>query len=77
MSAERVWACWCVWGGVRWGGCSSGAAGVPTPHSLALCFMAGPLGLLSHLATKALARALFKRRGGGGSRDEGYVVYRF
>ena len=29
-------------------------AGVPTQHSLILCFMVGPLGILSHLLTLAL-----------------------
>lgn len=27
---------------------------VPTAHSVLLCFMVGPLGLLSHLLTRAL-----------------------
>ena len=31
-------------------------AGVPTQHSLILCFMVGPLGILSHLLTFALWR---------------------
>jgi hypothetical protein len=35
---------------------------VPTAHSILLCFMVGPLGLLSHLATRALVLA---RRTGG------------
>ncbi|KXZ45237.1 hypothetical protein GPECTOR_57g527 [Gonium pectorale] len=33
-------------------------AGIPTAHSVLLCAAAGPLGLLSHLATKALSRAV-------------------
>lgn len=49
--------------------------GVPTRHSAILCFMAGPLGLLSHLLTKALWRAA--GWGGGGRRGGEYVVYRF
>ena len=36
-------------------------ARVPTPHSLALCFMFGPLGVLSHLLTRWAAAKL---RGG-------------
>jgi len=32
--------------------------GVPTPHSVLLCFMFGPLGLLSHAATCAALEAL-------------------
>ena len=31
-------------------------AGVPTQHSLVLCFMVGPLGILSHLLTSAFWR---------------------
>jgi hypothetical protein len=27
---------------------------VPTAHSVLLCFMVGPLGLLSHLATRVI-----------------------
>jgi hypothetical protein len=34
---------------------------VPTRHSVALCFMFGPLGLLSHGLTRAGARALQRR----------------
>jgi len=30
--------------------------GIPTPHSLILCFMVGPLGILSHLLTSKLWR---------------------
>ena len=30
--------------------------GIPTPHSLVLCFMVGPLGILSHLLTSKLWR---------------------
>ena len=37
-------------------------AGVPAAHSLVLCMMAGPLGLVSHAATKTLAAALRERR---------------
>jgi len=33
---------------------------VYTAHSVALCFMFGPLGLMSHLVTKAVVA--FKRR---------------
>jgi hypothetical protein len=33
---------------------------VPTAHSVLLCFMVGPLGLLSHLATRM---AVLKSRG--------------
>lgn len=33
------------------------ARGVATAHSVVLCFFAGPLGLLSHLATCAVAAA--------------------
>ncbi len=34
---------------------------VPTRHSVALCFMFGPLGLLSHGLTRAAARAAARR----------------
>ena len=45
---------------------------VPTWHSAILCFMAAPLGLLCHLATKALVLGW---RGHG--REQQYVTYRF
>ncbi|EFN55916.1 hypothetical protein CHLNCDRAFT_52198 [Chlorella variabilis] len=45
---------------------------VPIWHSAVLCFMAAPLGLLCHLATKA---AVLRGRGRG--QDQEYVVYRF
>lgn len=34
---------------------------VPTGHSLVLCFMVGPLGLLSHMITCSLHRSLRRR----------------
>ena len=37
---------------------------VPTAHSLVLCFMVGPLGLVSHMATAWLCR---RRSGSGGA----------
>lgn len=36
-------------------------ASVPTGHSIALCFLFGPLGLLSHFATRALKAAFGPR----------------
>ena len=38
--------------------------GVPAAHSVVLCFMVGPLGLLSHLVTKSVVA---QRRGGTSS----------
>lgn len=48
--------------------------GVPTSHSAVLCFMVGPLGLLTHLLTRAIWHATGR---GGRSGDDNYVVYRF
>jgi hypothetical protein len=39
---------WIYWEGQR--------TGVWTRHSLALCFFAGPMGLLSHIVTAAIAQ---------------------
>jgi hypothetical protein len=38
---------------------------VPTAHSAVLCFMAGPLGLASHLATKWAVQWRRRRAGEG------------
>ena len=38
-------------------------AGVPWRHSVALCFVVGPAGLVSHLVTKALFSKRKKRKG--------------
>lgn len=46
--------------------------GVWTAHSVVLCFMFGPLGLLSHWLTKAAAKML-----GRTPREQEYIVYRF
>ena len=43
-------------GGGRGGGTSRRPPSLPVAHSLVLCFMAGPLGLLRHLATRAVWR---------------------
>jgi hypothetical protein len=43
-------------GGGGGGGTSRRPPSLPVAHSLVLCFMAGPLGLLSHLATRAVWR---------------------
>ena len=46
--------------------------GVATAHSVLLCFMCGPLGLLAHLATRALAAAT-RRAGPAHSGGDGAV----
>lgn len=51
--------------------------GIPTAHSLVLCFMMGPLGLLSHLVTKAVVEGVRNRGGGGGDAKDNTVMYRF
>ena len=38
---------------------------VPTGHSVVLCFIFGPLGVLSHMLTRAGGRAWQRRRGAG------------
>ena len=35
---------------------------VPTGHSVVLCFMFGPLGVLSHMLTRGASRAWQRRR---------------
>lgn len=47
--------------------------GVWTAHSVVLCFMFGPLGLLSHWLTKAAARLL----GRGAPQEPEYIMFRF
>jgi Domain of unknown function (DUF4281) len=47
---------------------------VPTPHSIILCFMAGPLGLVTHVVTKALVGAVRRR---GGAVEDPTIMYRF
>jgi Domain of unknown function (DUF4281) len=42
---------WIYWEGQR--------LGIWTSHSLALCFFAGPMGLLSHIVTSAIAQKYF------------------
>jgi hypothetical protein len=45
-----------------WVWADGAARRVPVAHSAALCFMAAPLGLLSHLATRAAVEAARRRR---------------
>lgn len=46
--------------------------GIPTAHSLVLCFMVGPLGLVSHLVTKAVVQQTR-----GGKAGDQAIVYHF
>lgn len=58
----------------RWVYADGLKTGTFTAHSVILCFMVGPLGLLSHVITNAAVRAW--RRMQGGEADNS-VVYHF